>query len=397
MLIELKVQNFAIIDNLQLTFGEGLNILSGETGAGKSVLLKSLSLLMGDKAEADIVRAGLDHAVIEGYFDLAGREDILAQLEELGLDASDETLVVRRIISKEGKGKVYLNGALSPLSSLRSIVAPMITLTGHATPLIEMTGQHDNRHLQSKSYHLEILDMYSGTWKLRTDFEKMYARFFEIEKEISQLEEANRSREQRLDFLRFQRDEIEALDLKPNEEADLESRVARARNSTRLIEFIGASVDALYANDDAVMVGLNAVLKRGQDLNQLDPELTKRLSPLLEAKTLLEDAVYELRDYGKNLDVDPAELEQMEDRLSALRKLQKKFGKGVDEILTAHAEIINEIQSLEKHDENIQELNLERAKLEKLMKKMAKELHERRAQVQSCSKKAWATNWRTST
>ena len=182
MLIELKVQNFAIIDNLSLNFGEGLNILSGETGAGKSVLLKSLSLLMGEKAEADIVRAGVDNAVIEGYFDLADRSDILAQLEDLGLDASDETLVVRRIISKEGKGKVYLNGSLSPLTSLRSIVAPLITVTGRATPLIEMTGQHDNRHLQSRAYHLEILDMYSGTWNLRLAFEKMFSRYHEIEK-----------------------------------------------------------------------------------------------------------------------------------------------------------------------------------------------------------------------
>lgn len=378
MLIELKVQNFAIIDNLALTFGEGLNILSGETGAGKSVLLKSLSLLMGEKAEPDIVRTGLETAVIEGYFDLSDRPDVLLQLEELGLDISDETLVVRRIISTHGKGKVYLNGALSPLASLRSIVAPLITLTGRATPLIEMTGQHDNRHLQSRAYHLEILDLYSGTWNLRTDFEKMYARFFEIETDIKRLEEANRSREQRLDFLRFQRDEIEALDLKPNEEAELEGRVSRMRHSTRLIEFVGASVDALYANDEAVMVGLQTVLQRGQELNALDPELAKRLAPLIEAKTLLEDGVYELRDYGKNLDADPAELNQMEERLSALRKLQKKFGKGVDEILKAHLEITAEIESLEKHDENIKELNDERAKLDKLMKKLAKELNVRR-------------------
>ncbi len=379
MLIELKVQNFAIIDNLALTFGEGLNILSGETGAGKSVLLKSLSLLMGEKAEPDIVRTGIDNAVIEGYFDLSDRPDVLHQLEELGLDISDETLVVRRIISTHGKGKVYLNGALSPLASLRSIVAPLITLTGRATPLIEMTGQHDNRHLQSRAYHLEILDLYSGTWNLRTDFEKMHSRFFAIESDIQKLEEANRSREQRLDFLRFQRDEIEALDLKPNEEAELEGRVSRMRHSTRLIEFVGASVDALYANDEAVMVGLQTVLQRGQELNGLDPELAKRLAPLMEAKTLLEDGVYELRDYGKNLDADPAELNQMEERLSALRKLQKKFGKGVDEILKAHGEITEEIESLEKHDENIKELNDERAKLEKMMKKLAKELNERRS------------------
>jgi len=378
MLIELKVQNFAIIENLALTFGPGLNILSGETGAGKSVLLKSLSLMMGDKAEADIVRTGVDHAVIEGFFDLADRPDVLQQLEELGLDVNDETLVVRRIISTQGKGKVYLNGALSPLSSLRSIVAPLITLTGRQTPLIEMTGQHDNRHLQSKAYHLEVLDLYAGTWTLRVDFEKQYARYHDIEEQIMRLEEAARSREQRLDFLRFQRDEIEALDIKPNEEEELETRVSRMRHSTRLIEFVAASVDSLYANDDAVMVALHQVLQRGSELSALDPELSKRLAPLQEAKTLLEDAVFELRDYGKNLDADPQELNQLEERLSSLRKLQKKFGKGADEIVKAHKEILEEIDSLEKHDESIRELNEERAKLHKTMKKLAQELNDRR-------------------
>ncbi|HMN68404.1 MAG TPA: DNA repair protein RecN [Bdellovibrionales bacterium] len=378
MLIELKVKNFAIIENLELNFGPGLNILSGETGAGKSILLKSLSLMMGEKAEADVVRGGVDQAVIEGYFDLSGRPDVLAQLEELGLDVSDQTLVVRRIVSKEGKGKVYLNGALSPLASLRAIVAPLITLTGRQTPLIEMTGQHDNRHLQSKAYHLEVLDQYAGSWTLRVDFEKHYERLRELEGEITRLEEANRSREQRLDFLKFQRDEIETLDLKAGEEEEIETRVSRMRNSTRLIEFVSQSVESLYSNDDAVMVALHQVLQRAGELGGVDPELAKRLEPLHAAKAQLEDGIYELRDYGKNLDADPEELNRLEERLSSLRKLQKKFGKGTDEILKAHREMVEEIDQLEKYDENLKSLEQERQRLQKSLAKLAKELHERR-------------------
>lgn len=378
MLIELKVKNFAIIENLSLSFGQGLNVLSGETGAGKSVLLKSLSLMMGEKAEADVVRSGVDSAVIEGYFDLSGRPDVLAELEEMGLDASDETLVVRRIISTGGKGKVYLNGALSPLASLRSIVAPLITLTGRHTPLIEMTGQHDNRHLQSKSYHLELLDQYAGTWTLRVDFEKQYDKLREISEEIENLTAAARSREQRLDFLKFQRGEIEVLGLKSGEDEEIESKVSRMRHSARLIEFVSQSVDSLYANDDAVMVALHTVLQRASELSNLDPELAKKVAPLQEAKTLLEDAIYELRDYGKNLDADPEELNRLEERLSSLRKLQKKFGKGVDEILKAHREMVDEIEQLEKFDESMKSLNDERLKIQKALKKLAGELHERR-------------------
>lgn len=379
MLIELKVKNFAIIENLGLTFGAGLNILSGETGAGKSILLKSLSLLMGEKGEADVVRDGVAQAVIEGYFDLGKRPDVVAALDEMGLDITDETLVVRRIVSTQGKSKVYLNGALSPLGSLRNIVAPLITLTGKQTPLIEMTGQHDNRHLQSRAYHLEILDMYSGTWILRMEFEKQYQRLRDLDQEIVRLREAERSREQRLDFLRFQRDEIEALNPLPGEEDELQAKVSRMRNSTRLIEFVSASVDGLYSNDNAVMVGLHQVLQRGHELGQVDPELAARLKPLAEAKTLLEDAVFELREYGRKLEADPEMLNQMEERLSALRKLQKKFGQSVDEILKAHREMVDEIAALESFDETLRGREEERKRLAKSLGKMAKELHERRA------------------
>lgn len=378
MLIELKVKNFAIIDSLCLSFKAGLNILSGETGAGKSILLKSLGLLMGDKAEADVVRTGVDHAVIEGYFDLSHRPDILSSLNELGLDTSDETLVVRRLISKEGKGKVYLNGALSPLASLRAVVAPLITLTGRQTPLIEMTGQHDNRHLQSKAYHLEVLDIYAGTWTLRVEFEKQYQRLRDLDMEMDRLTEAARSREQRLDFLTFQRDEIASLNLKPGEDLELEAQVSRMRHSARLIEFAAQSVEALYSADSAALVALHQVLQRAGELSTLDPSLESRIRPLREAKALLEDATLELREYGRGLDADPEQLNILEERLSSLRKLQKKFGESVDEILQSYSAIVDEIDSLEKHDENLKALADEKQKLQRTLNKLAGELHERR-------------------
>lgn len=378
MLIELKVKNFAIIENLSLSFGTGLNILSGETGAGKSILLKSLGLLMGEKAEADVVRTGVDSAVIEGYFDLSQRPDVLKTLEDMGLDTTDETLIVRRLISTQGKGKVYLNGALCPLSSLRGIVAPLITLAGRQTPLIEMTGQHDNRHLQSKAYHLEILDMYAGTWTLRVDFEKKFAHLKDLADEMDRLEDAARSREQRLDFLKFQRDEIEAMNLNPSEDEELETKVSRMRNSARLIDYVSQSVDSLYAADDAVMVRLHQVLQRGAELSSVDPELSARLKSIGEAKALLEDSIFELREYGRKLEADPEQLNQMEERLSALRKLQKKFGASIEDILKAHREIQNEIETLEKSEENLRSLAEEKAKLNKTLVKLAKELHERR-------------------
>lgn len=378
MLIELKVKNFAIIENLSLTFGQGLNILSGETGAGKSILLKSLGLLMGDKAEADIVRTGVDAAVIEGYFDLSDRPDVMKSMEEMGIEASDQTLVVRRLVSSQGKGKVYLNSALSPLSSLRAIVAPLITLTGGQSPLIEMTGQHDNRHLQSKAYHLEILDLYTGGVPQRRQYEQLFERLQDIRAEMTRLEDAARSREQKLDFLRFQKDEIEAMGLTGGEEGDLDTRVSRMRHATRLMEFVGQTIDSLYADDDSVMVRLHHVQQRGAELSSLDPQLTAKLESLNQAKMLLEDAVFELREYGKSLEADPEELNRLQERLSGLRKLQKKFGDSVEDILASHRSIVEEIESLEKSDESLRLLAEEKATIESSMRKLAQELHSRR-------------------
>lgn len=378
MLVELKVKNFAIIENLSLSFKSGLNILSGETGAGKSILLKSLSLLMGEKADADTVRTGVDSAIIEGLFDLSHRPDVIAALDEIGVDTSDEMLVVRRLVSAQGKGKVYLNGALSPLASLRSIVAPLITLTGRQTPLIEMTGQHDNRHLQSKAYHLEVLDLYAGTLKMRGEFEALYSRLQDVRREMAELEEANRSREQRLDFLTYQRDEIQSLGLKVGEEAELETQVARMRHSTRLIEFANQSVDLLYANDSAALVALHQVLQKAAELSGLDPSLIDKIKPVQEAKALIEDATFEMREYGRGLDADPEQLDALEDRLSQLRRLQKKFGRSVEDILESLEEINTEINALENHGETLKGLQDEENALQKSLIKLAADLHERR-------------------
>src|SRR5437868_2680736 len=218
MLLELKVSNFAIIDNLHIEFEEGLNILSGETGAGKSVLLKSLALLMGEKSSADTIRTGSQMATIEGSFDIRKRADIRKNLDELGINVEENTLIVRRTISAGDKSKVYLNGTLSTLHNLRDVVAPLIEVAGHSAPLIEMTGQHENRHLLSKTYHLDLLDQYAGTWEKRLQYQKSFERFQEIKKEIQQLESDTKQKNQRLDFLTFQRDEIADLDLSPGED-----------------------------------------------------------------------------------------------------------------------------------------------------------------------------------
>ncbi len=378
MLLELKVSNFAIIENLHLTFKDGLNILSGETGAGKSVLLKSLSLLMGGKSSSDTIRTGASQATIEGSFDISKRSDIHDTLKEMGIDTDEDILIVRRVLSAGDKSKVYLNGSLSTLNSLRDIVAPLIEVAGHSAPLIEMTGQHENRHLMSKAYHLDLLDQYAGTWDKRLLYTEKYNRYHGIFAEIQKLESDAKQKAQRLDFLIYQRDEIANLDLSPGEDLELETTVKKQKNASRIGSFVDQAESALYTDDDSAIARLNAIIKKSIELSSIDPQLAAKLDNLEQAKTLIDETVYELRQYASNIEADPQALEQAESRLSDLRKLQKKYGSSVDDIIKALMEIEIEIGNLQNSDLKIEALKKESAVLLKEMDGLAADLHKRR-------------------
>jgi len=381
MLQELRVSNFAIIENVQLAFRPGLNILSGETGAGKSILLKSLGLLMGDKADASAVRSGAEQAVIEGSFDLEARPDIKLKLDAMGIECPDSTMVVRRIVAVGAKARVYINGALSTLTALRDVVSPLVEVAGQTVPLIELTGQHDNRHLLSKNYHLEILDQYAGTTTLRLEFSSLFGRRKEVDSEIHQIRTEERNRALRLDFLAFSRDEIRGLDLSPGDEVNIETEAKRLKHAKRLMEFASSTQDILDGDDDSVASRLHALVMKAQDLKQLDQTLAEKLAPLDQARTILVDVAYEMREYGQNLEADPERLEEVESRLSRLRQLQKKYGTSANEILEALASTEAEIQLLEESDERLQGLEAEARALDERLLKLADQLHAKRKEA----------------
>lgn len=381
MLLELKVSNFAIIDNVNIGFRPGLNILSGETGAGKSILLKSLGLLMGEKSNPESVRTGAETAVIEGSFDLSHRPDIRERLSDMGIEA-DEQMVVRRIVSTTAaKSRVYINGSLSTLTSLRDVVAPLVELTGSAVPLIEMTGQHENRNLLSRAYHMDLLDQYAGVWKMRGEFAALFERRRDLMTELDTIRAESRTRAQRLDFLIYQRDEIQALGLRPGEEEEIETEAKRLKHSAKLNDFAEQAENLLYDDDDSVTSRLHYLIQRANELKSMDPQLAQRLEPLSQARTLINEVGYDLRDYTKSLDADPSRQDELETRLSALRKLQKKYGGTSAEILGALAAIENEISQLETSDERLAEGERELARLEKELDRRAADMHERRLQA----------------
>jgi DNA repair protein RecN (Recombination protein N) len=378
MLLEIKVNHFAIIDQLHLQFKDGLNILSGETGSGKSVLLKSLGLLMGGKASSDTIRTGAPQATVEGSFDLKTRKDVKQRLLDLGIEVEDDQLVVRRIISSDEKSKVYLNGHLSTLQNLRDVVSPLIEVTGHAVPLIEITGQHDNRHLLSKAYHLDLLDQYVGSWEKRTQYEEKYEKLQKNLEEIKRLESGAQNLNQRVDYLEFQRKEISDLDLSPGEDIELEAQVKRLKNATKLIQFVESAEDVLSNDDGSALGRIKTILKKGLELSSLDPVIPMKLKNLEEAQELINDALFELQKYLKSVDVDSSELERTESRLSDLRKIQKKFGPSVDDILKALLNIETELAQLQQSEKLLETYKKEVSTLRAELFKIGEELHSKR-------------------
>ena len=210
MLTELHVKNFALIKDLSVHFDHGLNIITGETGAGKSLLLRSLQILMGAKAHQNLTGKFSEDAMVEGSFRVQNRNDIKKRLKDLSYNLDEEnTLLVRRIISPKGRSKTYINGSLASLNELKSIVSPLIDLSGSSEPLIELTSQHDNKNLQEIAYQRDLFDAFCKHKELRYEIAKLYALLKEHQAGLKNLETHESDRLQKLDFLNFQLKELE--------------------------------------------------------------------------------------------------------------------------------------------------------------------------------------------
>lgn len=355
MLIELNVTHFAIIHNLQMQFDEGLNIISGETGAGKSVIVRALNLLMGAKSYAEDIREGSDQATVEGFFELASRKDLLQRIESAGIDCSEKTLTVRRVICRDGKNRVYLNGHLSSLTDLKDIVYPLVEVTGKLIPLMEITGQHDNKSLMSPQFHLDLVDQFCDTLELRSKVESLVVKKNDLQQKISHLLSSSKDRLQRIDFIRFQLSEIESLELNEDSDAVLEDKIKSLRARSANSEFLTTAQEALTGETHSVSYALDSLVKKGLQLKHKDEVITESLHQLAEVKTRVIDIAYTLSRLASSGDEGTDDLNSLEERLSALRKLEKKFGSTLPEIFTAYEDMKTELSELEQSDETIKQ------------------------------------------
>ncbi|MBI4800820.1 MAG: AAA family ATPase, partial [Desulfarculus sp.] len=352
MLTYLRIQNFALIENLELELGPGLTVLTGETGAGKSIILAAVNLLLGGRAAADLIRAGQDQAVVEAAFSLPSEAPARARLEAQGLALEPgEDLVVRRVVSREGRNRVQVAGSLSTLGFLAEL----------GPELVSLVGQHSHQTLLKAEGHLSLLDAFAGLEPLRQEVATAVARAKQAERQLRELEQDLARRRERGAWLREVVAEIEAAGLDPAEEEALKQERQLLANAEQMIRLAQGAYQGLYgAEEGAALETLGKVRGLLVDLARLDQRLKPLAARLDEAFFGLEDIAAELRDYPESLNADPGRLDWLEGRLLTIQRISRKHGGGVEEALATLAEARRELESLDSGQERLAQLQGQR-------------------------------------
>jgi len=332
MLLGLKISNLAVIEELEVSFGSGLTVLTGETGAGKSILIDSLGLLMGVRASAEVVRSGCEEASVEGVF--AKAPALAARLSEMGLPDLGDEVSLRRVVGRAGRGRVYVNGALVTVGVLARL------LRG----LIDISGQHECVSLFDPSVHRAIVDRFGKLESIFQAYGRDLGALREVERQIAELGEGDAKAEQKIDFLRFQLNELERLNPNPAEEARLEeewrqlSGIEKLRASASLAESVLSTQDG--SSFDTVDRAISAIAEAAH----LDSRLEEVAAKLRGARAELEDAARQISQYARRLEADPRRLAEVEERLDCLRRVAKKHGCGVEGLMARQAELEQQLR-----------------------------------------------------
>jgi DNA repair protein RecN (Recombination protein N) len=312
MLRFLRVRNFALIDQLELNFEERFNLLSGETGAGKSIIVDALGLLAGSKATAEMIRSGENRAVVEAIFE----SDLKMELDSLGLDSEGGEVVIRREISSDNRNRVYINNQPSTVSALREL----------APCLLDIHGQHEQQTLLDNASQLELIDTFADSTNIAAKVRDIFVTTQQAENELAELAADHARKLERLDLLSFQDDEIQKADPKPGETEQVRERLGVLSNAGKLVESATRGYEALYESETSVLSILAQTQRSLRDVSQHD----SRLQPIVEqaeaARISIQDIAYSLRDYADQVDANPQELERLQARLSELERLHRKYG-----------------------------------------------------------------------
>ena len=379
MLVELTIRNFAVIRNTRIEFTEGFNALTGETGAGKSIVIDALGAVLGARTSSDFVRSGESSAYVEAVFDISSmpnRAKVESILGEVGASSEPgEPLVLGRDIAASGRSTARING--------RAITAAVLTDIGEL--LVDIHGQSDHLSLLRSSAQLDLLDRFAGVLQERERMAALYVRWSDARRRLERFDEEQRERAQRLDALRFQSEEIFAAELQPGEEETLRSERARLANAERLAQSAAEAFMALEGDptDPAAIEGgldrLRVAETALDDIAAVDESVEQLPTRLREALFILEDVASEVRAYADTLQAEPQRLAEIDERLELIRTMKRKYGPDVDSIIAHGAEIQDEIEQLEAEDRDMDTLRSEVISARKALAAAAEELSTRRS------------------
>jgi DNA repair protein RecN (Recombination protein N) len=351
VLLELRVENYAVIDNIAVEFAPGLNLLTGETGAGKSILIDALALLLGDKASTDAIRHGTDKAVVAAVFE-ADSPTIAAALEANGIDchSDDDQLILRREIAAGGKGRVFVNNQPATVAVLRQL----------APHLAVIHAQNEAVLAFDAASRLALLDSFAAADGSAVS--GAFADWSEINHRIADLERDEHDRLRLLDLWSYQRKEIADARLQPDEDTKLEAEKRVLANSERVYGAAMAAYDALYENNASAAASIRTAARQIEELSRFDVKFRDTLAELESARITVEDIGQTLRDYAAGIEASPERLAEVEDRLAALDRLKRKYGPKLEDVIALGDELERKLNEMENKDEVLRELRLELAK-----------------------------------
>ena len=369
MLEHLHIKNVALIKESEISFGEGLNILTGETGAGKSMVIDSLQFALGGRAGKDFLRHGTKQASVEALF-VTQSESLQGKLEENGIEPEEDgSVLITRTLSETGKSVCRVNGSTVTVSMLKEI----------AEDLIDIYGQHEHQSLLNPSKHIRLLDRFCGAGFVdaMAAYQKSWRALKELDHQLESLMGDESQREQRMDILSFQKEEIEAADLKIGEEEELLEQKKRLSSMEKLMRLTGESIALLYDGNDRIPSAcdqLGDALSKLQEAADYDNTLKPFADALADAYAAVEDTARELKREADKQENDPAALEEMEERLQVIYKLKRKYGGTVEAVLAFYNKVTEELDFLSNSNEKVAELTAEKQKEWKILSAAAENL-----------------------
>lgn len=367
MLTQLRVTGFALIDEIELPFGPGLTVITGETGAGKSILVEALGLLRGGRASLDLIRTGAEEARVEAIFDLSRDSEVKQALLADGRDVEDG-LVVRRAIARSGRGRIHLGGSLATVADLGATVGK----------LCDITSQHDQQLLMDPDSQLAMLDAFAGNESLLVEAKAAFQTLSQVQAELAAFDADARTRAEREDLLRFQLRELEEADLKPGEDEALRLERDRCKGAEKFLAACTRGEDGLYSGEDAAAGRIASVAREIAGLAAIDPALAPVVEALRAAQAQVEDAASSLSHYAGKLRFEPERLSEIEERLFLIGRLVRKHGGTVEAVLARREEIARGLGDLGSFEEGLATRQAAVAGAEKRMHELSEVLGEKR-------------------